>query len=91
MFDNCQQLLVMKKFECFLEYLFDIPNGKWGRVSEIVAFLKLDIGGVDENAYVAWLADPVGHPDNVFILFHDINSGETITADYNRARLEGAN
>ncbi|WP_156401088.1 hypothetical protein [Duganella sp. Root1480D1] len=87
MLENCAKLLQLRHCESFLLDLFEMPKGMWGNVAEILGRLNLDIGSVEDSTFVAHLDNPTGDANVAFVLFYDANSGESITAEYNRSRL----
>lgn len=82
MIDYCGCLLTESKNEVFVVHLLAMGKGRWCRVLDVVQRLELS-AEVSETTYAVVLDSPDDEENYAFILFHDVDSGETLTAVYN--------
>ncbi|MBV1777021.1 hypothetical protein KSF73_14980 [Burkholderiaceae bacterium DAT-1] len=80
----------MTKYEKYVLKLLDTQLGMWQSVCDSVESLKFQIDPIENTIYASWLPSPCGEDGYVFIIFYDIESGESITAEYNAGRLRRA-
>ena len=85
----CGDLVALRRLEPGLTYqLRDTPPGAWLKVRELYRRAGEENASIKEPMSVAWLPYP-DEPDFAVILFHDDETGWSMTADYNVGRLLG--
>jgi len=89
MLDHCATLLCEARHEAFVLHLLDLPLGEWEQVDALARASGLTFEEIAPTIFAAWLDLPAEEHEAgfVFILFHDFELGETMTATYNRERL----
>jgi hypothetical protein len=100
--DSCAELLAQPTYEAFVLRLLDEPLGAWIAVGDALRELRLNgemrSASPGIHTYATWMNLPGAEqaedgereqyePGYVFILFHDFESGATLTATYNRDHL----
>jgi hypothetical protein len=84
----CTDLVSAKKWEAFpTQLLQDERAGEWVGVQRLCRQLGLDVGGLKEDLFAAWLPDPMDNDAYVVIVFYDDESKWTMAAHYHRQRL----
>jgi hypothetical protein len=85
--ENCARLLAEKKYENFVVDLLKNENGNWLSVVNVAKNSRIYDLALPREAHVAWLSSPQEDAGYVSIIFYDIESGDSFTAEYNVNRL----
>ncbi|MBV1776708.1 hypothetical protein KSF73_13410 [Burkholderiaceae bacterium DAT-1] len=88
--DFCVLLLEMREYEPYLLEMLCGPMGKWQSVREILDETGFNAHAIPPSIVSTWLESPQNEEGYALIIFYDMDSGETLTAEYNVARLRRA-
>jgi hypothetical protein len=85
----CTDLATLRPTEAFaLHLLEDKRPGEWVRVRDFCLQIGVPPGDLGPAIFATWLPDPLANEAYAVVVFYDDESKWSMTAQYNRARLQ---